>query len=366
MKIAIDLSPIIYGTGVSNYRTNLVTNLIKLNNQSLLNKYGSENEYLLFGGSARRYEELKQKMTAISGGSQVKTLPFPPRLADIVWNKIHILPIEKLIGTFDLVHTSDWAEPPSKLPKITTIHDLVPLALPKFTPKIIVETHRERLKWVKRESRKIIVPSNATKEDLLKLGFLEERIKVIYEAPNLTKASNSEVEAVKKKYSIFEDYIIMIGTNPRKNIERSIKAFHLAKHGKNLKLLIVGEKKGLTIDDERGVRFLGFIPTSDLSPLLTGAKLLLFPSLYEGFGVPILESFACNVPVVTSNISSMPEAAGGAAILVDPYNETSIADGIEEALSKPKTLITKGIKVVSNYSWEKNASETLNVYNEFK
>ncbi len=357
MRIAIDMSPIIYGTGVSNYRTNLVKNLVSLD---------SKNEYLLFGGSMRRYSELKEKMEKLANGNQVKTLPFPPRLANIVWNNLHVLPIEKIIGKFDVVHTSDWAEPPSNLPKVTTIHDLVPLVLPKFTPRIIVDTHRERLKWVKKESQRIIVPSKATKEDLLKLGFDEEKIKVIYEAPNVTKAKDEEVEKIKKKYSIFEDYIIMIGTNPRKNIQRSINAYHLAKHGKNLKMIIIGEKKGLTISDERGVRFLGFVPTNDLSPLLTGAKLLLFPSLYEGFGVPILESYNCEVPVVTSNISSMPEAAGGASILVDPYDENSIAEGIEEALSKPKTLITKGLKVVANYSWEKNAKETLEVYNGFK
>ena len=277
---------------------------------------------------------------------------------------MHVLPIEKVIGKFDVVHTSDWAEPPSALPKITTIHDLVPLVLPKFTPKIIVETHKDRLKWVSKESRRIIAPSLATKEDLIKLGINEDKITDIYEAPNFSKATSSEVEAVKKKYSIHEDYIIMIGTNPRKNIERSVKAFHLAKHGKNLKLLIIGENKGLRLEDERGVRFLGFVSTSDLSSLLTGANLLLFPSLYEGFGVPILESFACEVQVVTSNISSMPEAAGGAAILVDPYDVNSIAEGIEEALSKPKTLISKGLKVVEKYSWEKNAKETLEVYKE--
>ena len=199
---------------------------------------------------------------------------------------------------------------------------------------------------------------------MVKLGFDENRIRVIYEAPNFTKASKESVDLVRKKYSIHEEYIIMIGTNPRKNIERSVNAFHLAKHGKNIKLLIVGEKKGLKISDERGVRFLGFVPTEDLSPLLTGSKLLLFPSLYEGFGVPILESYLCEVPVVTSNISSMPEAAGGAAVLVDPYDVNSIAEGIEEALSMPKTLVKKGLKVVTKYSWQKNAIETAKVYKE--
>ena len=130
--------------------------------------------------------------------------------------------------------------------------------------------------------KKIIVPSETTKIDLIKLGVDENRIAVIYEAPNITKATEAQVVESKRKYKIHEEYIIMIGTNPRKNIERAVKAFHLAKHGKNLRLLIVGENKDLKLEDERGVRFLGFVPTSDLSPLLTGSSVLLFPSLYEG------------------------------------------------------------------------------------
>lgn len=357
MRIAIDMSPIIYGTGVSNYRVNLVKNLLK---------FDSQNEYLLYGGSMRRLPELRAKIEEIANGSNAisKTYPIPPRLANIIWNKLHILPIEKMIGQVDLVHTSDWAEPPSSITKVTTIHDLVPIVLPRFTPKIIVETHKERLKWVQKESKKIIVPSNSTKEDLIKLGFEEEKIVVIYEAPNITKASEAQVADSKKKYGIHEEYIIMIGTNPRKNIERAVKAYHLAKHGKNLKMIITGENKGLKLEDERGVRFLGFVPETDLAPLLTGAKLLLFPSLYEGLGVPILEAFGCEVPVVTSNISSMPEVSGGASILVDPYEPNSIAEGIQEALNKPKTLIAKGLKRVADFSWQKCAEETLKVYKE--
>jgi len=354
MRVAIDLSQIIYETGVSHYGTNLVKNLLKIDTQ---------NEYLLFGGSLRRYRELETKIEAF-GSSQTRVFPIPPRLVDIIWNKLHILPIEKLIGEVDLIHTSDWAEPPSKINKVTTIHDLVALKFSKLTPKIIVDTHRERLKWVYKESKKIIVPSIATKKDLIELGFNEERIKVIYEAPNLEKASIDQIEMVKKKYSIREDYIIMIGTNPRKNIENTVKAYHLAKHGKNLKMIVVGENKNLNLKDETGVRFLGHIPDSDLSPLLTGSKALVFPSFYEGFGIPILDAFNCEIPVVTSNVSSMPEAAGDAAILVDPYDVNSISSGIEEALLKPKTLIAKGLKRVAEFSWQKTAEETLKVYKE--
>ncbi len=357
MRIAIDLTQIIYGTGVSHYRQNLVSNLLKID---------AKNEYVLFGGSLRRLDELRTKINDLKADTKaiVKTFPIPPRLADIVWNKLHILPVEKIIGQVDLVHTSDWAEPPSRIKKITTVHDLVALKFSKITPKIVVDTHKQRLKWIYKESRMVIVPSIATKNDLMELGFKEEKIRVIYEAPNLIKSTTENVDEVKKKYSIHDDYIIAIGVNPRKNTKGVIDGYHLSKFGKNLKLIIAGEKINTKLEDERGVRFLGHVPSEDLAALLTGSKALIFPSLYEGLGIPILDAFNCEVPVVTSNISSMPEVAGGAAVLVDPYDTNSIAGGIEEAISKPKTLIAKGLKRVSSFSWTKTAEETLKVYKE--
>ncbi len=357
MRIAIDLSPIIYGTGVSHYRLNLVSNLLNID---------SKDEYVLFGGSLRRLKELKTKINKLAEGHNAvtKTFPIPPRFANIIWNKLHVLPIERLIGNFDLLHTSDWAEPPSRFTKVTTIHDLVPLVLPKFTPRIIVDTHKERLNWVAKESKLIIVPSIATKNDLIELGFEKERIRVVYEAPNFNKATSTEVERVMKKYGIREDYILSIGVNPRKNINRSIEAFNLAKSGRNIKYIVAGEKRSSDHDYQRGVRFLGHVDGMDMAGLITGAKALLYASLYEGFGIPIIDAFNCEVPVITSNISSMPEAAGGAAVLVDPFKVNSIASGIEDALTKPKTLIAKGLKQAEKYSWKKNAEETLKVYKE--
>ncbi len=349
MRYAIDLSQIIYGTGVSHYRENLVRNLLKID---------TENEYVLFAGSLRRKQDI------LNFFPQTKVFPIPPRLADIVWNKLHVLPIEKLIGQVDVVHTSDWAEPPSKMNKVTTIHDLVALKFSKITPQIVVETHKARLKWVNKESKRIIVPSIATKNDLIELGFDESKIRVIYEAPNLQKSSAQCVQDVQKKFGIREEYIIAIGANPRKNLKSVIDAYHLSKYGKNIKLIIAGEKINTKLEDERGVRFLGHLPDDELSALLTGSSALVFPSLYEGLGIPVLDAFNCEVPVVTSNLSSMPEVAGGAAVLVDPYDVNSIAGGIEEALSKPKTLITKGLKRVADFSWTKTAEETLKVYNE--
>lgn len=349
MKIAIDISQIVYGTGVSHYRENLVKNLLKID---------GEDEFILFAGTLRRKTDILKIF------STARVFPIPPKLGNIIWNRLHILPIEKLIGEVDVLHTSDWSEPPSKAYKVTTIHDLIPFKFPKIVPKIIRSTHEARLKWVIKESKKIIVPSLNTKKDLMDFGFSESIIRVIPEAPNFTRASEEEINTVKRKYKIFGDYIISVGTKPWKNTERMIKAFHLSKYGKDLKYIIVGALGDIHLKNERGVRLLGNVSDFDLAGLLSGSRGLIFASLYEGLGIPVLDAFNCGVPVVASNSSSLPEVAGDAAAFVDPYDINSIADGIEKILRGPKSFVDKGYKKVKEYSWENTARMTLDVYKE--
>lgn len=354
-KIAYDISQVIYGTGVSHYRAQLIKNLLEIDN---------ENEYLLYGFSLRRKKELEDFANSLPKKVETKFFNLPQKILNILWNQLHLVKLEKLVGDVDLIHTSDWLEPPSDITKITTVHDLVALKFPKITPKNVVSVQKKKLYWVKNESKLIIVPSKQTKKDLVSLGTSENKIEVIYEANNLTKQSSKDVEEAKKKFKIRNKYILAIGTNPRKNLDKIIEAFHLARAGKNIKLLIAGENRGMGADHQRGVSYLGFVSDKDLSSLLTGAEVLVFPSLYEGLGIPILDAFACETPVVTSNLSSMPEAAGDAAVLVDPTDIRSIARGIEEALEKPKTLVSKGKKQIKKFSWKKCALETLEVYKE--
>jgi glycosyltransferase involved in cell wall biosynthesis len=122
----------------------------------------------------------------------------------------------------------------------------------------------------------------------------------------------------------------------------------------------------MKIKESRNIRILGNVTQKDLIGLYSGAKALVYPSLYEGFGLPILEAFACGCPVVTSNISSMAEVAGDAAALVDPDSVESIGEGIEKVLRGPKSYIEKGLKRVKDFSWEKTARMTLEVYKESK
>lgn len=346
MKIAIDISQIIYGTGVSVYTKELVTNLFKID---------KADQFILFGGSLRRSSELKTYTKNV--------YPLSPTIADFIWNRLHILNIEKLIGPIDVIHTSDWSEPPSKAFKVTTIHDLAPIKFPNETPKKVRDVHKRKLYWVLKESDRIIVPTHAVKNDLLEIGADVNKIRVIYESvnENFTKKGAAEVEDVKKKFKIYDDYILAVGIGERKNTRRLIEAFEKSKIKK---LVIVGGRKMAT--QTRGIIYTGFVSDSDLISLYSGAKALVYPSLYEGFGLPILQAFACSCPVVTSNLGSMAEIAGKAAELIDPTDVNSIASGIDKAVNSPKTFGKLGLKRVAEFSWEKCARETLEVYKESK
>ena len=356
MKIGIDISQIIYETGVSWYTKNLVENLLKLS---------TSDEFTLFGGSLRQTEKLKLLTKSFKGNFTTKFYPFPPLLADYVWNRLHVLPIEGLIGKVDVFHSSDWTQPPTKAYKVTTIHDLVPIIFPEDTPPGVVAVHKRRLAWVKKEVDKIIAVSESTKSDIIeRLGIPEEKITVIYEAPDpiYTKRTKVEIDKVKAKYSISEDYLLSVGSGKRKNLGRTYEAFLGVRRQKpNLKLVIACHGE---LNLQKGM-IQAKSPTGDeLACLYSGAQCLAYASLYEGFGLPILEAFSCLCPVVTSNASSMPEVAGNAAIIVDPHSAKSIEEGMLEAIRTRESLIVRGKKRVREFSWEKTARETLEIYHE--
>jgi len=355
MKIGVDVSQAVYGTGVSVYTKNLVEHLLEIDH---------ENEYVLYGGSLRRLGELKQRFPEDREKLRRRFYRMPPTVADVVWNRWHVGRMEWLTGRLDVFHSSDWTQPPTRAFKVTTVHDLAPLKLPKYTGPKVLSAHKRRLSWVKREVDRIIVPSKSTREDLVELGFEEGRIRVIYEAVEeiYGKRSEREVEEVRRKYRLGEDYLLMVGTAGRKNVRRIVRAFEKIRK-KEQQLVFTGERPD-DAEETRGVRFLGYVKDEELVRLYNGAKLLVYATLYEGFGLPVLQAMACECPVVTSNISSMPEIAGDAAVLVDPKNEDEIAEGVKKALANRRKLIEKGEKRVREFSWERMARETLEVYKE--
>lgn len=358
MKVAIDVTQVIYGTGVSQYTKLLVAELIKLN---------SPDSFILFGGSLRRKAELDLWIRHLPGAIS-KTHHLSPQMAHFLWNTLHLFSVERITGPVDVVHTSDWAEPPARAPKVTTIHDLAMFKDPQYVHPEISRVHRKRLFWVIKESARVIAVSHATKADIVRfLGLDPERIEVIHEAPTLRipTLNTQEISAPRfRRFGLTRPYILIPGSgHPRKNIARAIKAFKQTRL--DLLLVIIGrptrEEASLA---SSSVIFTGFVSDLDMAMLTSQAQVVLFPSLYEGFGLPVLDAFAASVPVVTSNVSSLPEVAGSAAVLVDPLSAESIADGIIKALEHRPKLIKSGHQRLKQFSWKKTAKATLRLYRE--
>jgi len=350
MKIGIDISQIVYeGTGVATYTSQLVKSLVKVD---------TKNEYIFFASSLRRQDKFI--------GLGAKIFPFPPTALDFFWNRLHTLPIEQLLGKIDVFHSSDWTQPPSKAKKVTTIHDLVVYTHPEFSHPIIIDTQKRRLEWVKKECDLIIADSDATKRDIIELLKIPaEKIRTIYLAAGSEYVDYDfkNLGLVKEKYKLDKPYILAVGTNePRKNQNRLALAFKQL-NLKDYDLVVVGKYGWGDQELLKNVRSLGFVPQEDLPAIYAGASLFVYPSLYEGFGVPILEAMSVGCPVVTSNVSSLPEVGGDAALYFDPLNIDDIASKIITALDS-KGLKEKSLAQSKKFSWEKTASNTLKVYEE--
>lgn len=254
------------------------------------------------------------------------------------------------------------------LKTVVTVHDLGS----EFLPKTHQLKQRLYLSFMQkaqlRGATHLIAVSYATKDDLVKrIGINSKKITVIYEGYDKELFKPVKNDLLPKTYYLF------VGTvQPRKNLERLIRAFKLSDLSNLSHLVIVGSKGWLSdeiyklpkkLGIEKKVKFLGYVPDENMPALYSGAIALIYPSLFEGFGLPILEAQACGCPVITSNISSMPEVAGKGAILVDPYNIDDIVKGMNK-IKKQETrnkLIKLGFENIKRFSWEKTARETLKV-----
>lgn len=378
MKIGIDISQIVYGgTGVATYTKLLVSALLK---------EAKEDRFVLFGSSLRNQKPMRDFFKSF-GKENVKKkfYLFPPKLLEFLWNGVHVFPIENLIGEVDVFHSSDWLEPPTKnAKKVTTVHDLTVFKYSEtFSPRgghDIVRNQKRKLFFTKRDGDKIIAVSETTKKDLMEILKIPERkIKVIYEAadPSFSPREPEKIKEVRDKFKIKGEYLLCVGTRePRKNLERILSAFaEIVRANQDLSLVIVGKygwgedkfskgnpsaKEGMT-----NIKILGFVEKDELAALYSGARAFVYPSLYEGFGLPVLEAMACGCPVITSNLGSMKEISGKAALLVEPESIDSLAGAISQALRSSKIydeLRLRGFKRAGEFNWERTASQTLEVY----
>jgi len=297
---------------------------------------------------------------------------------ETLWNRFHKVNIEKLIGKVDIFHSSDWLQPPSQAVKITTIHDLIIYRYPESFSRRgghnIVENQKRRLNWVKKESDLILADSQSTKSDIVSfLEIPEKKVKVVYLAADesFKPQPDNKIKQVKEKYKLNKQYILCVGARePRKNFEGAINAFNqLDKNYQDFDLVIVG-KFGWGEDTDKfkvqsaKLKVLGFVPQEDLPALYSGASCFVYPSFYEGFGLPVLEAMSCGCSVVTTNKGSLAEIAGNAAQLVDPLSIENICDGIKKAIKNRSDHIEAGFKQAAKFSWNRAIKETLQAYRE--
>jgi glycosyltransferase involved in cell wall biosynthesis len=306
----------------------------------------------------------------------------------IWWDQVKFVKKVKLIKP-DVVHKTCFSVPKfGNFKKVVTIHDIIPILYPENFSMSSRFYFTKLMPWSYKFADYIITISESAKKDLVeKLGLDENKIKVIYEAAGSefrVITDLNRIEEVKKKYGISGNYILNVGTlEPRKNLEFLVNVFNDIRKLRysdigDLKLVIAGKKgwryeniflliKELNLQDK--VIFTDYVEEGDLPYLYNGAKLFAFPSIYEGFGLPILEAMKCGVPVISSNSSSLPEVVGDAGILIDPKNKEVWVKNIIEVLKSPEKQImmkADGLKQADKFSWKKCAEETLEVYNELK
>lgn len=377
MRILFDggaIGDISKSTGIGNYSVSLIKNLTFL--------FPGHEYAIYFLGLKDTFDH---KMYRGKINLNQRKIPIPRKLLDFAANQTgrSSIPLDRVLGSPDIVHLlgpitcNPWL---NRAKLIITVHDLTFMTNPDTHIPITLSVNKTIQKTLVRADH-LVADSEATRADILKLTKVpEDKVSVVYlsyDSQYRLIENENAVDETKAKFGIFGDYIIVIGSlEPRKNMVRIIETFTRLKKMENRpeKLVIVG-KKGWLFDpilsaaneskNHEDIIFTDFVPTEELVYLLNGAKVMVYPSLAEGFGIPILEAMACGVPVVTSNISSMPEVGGDAVVYCNPFDVDDIATGILRVLENreyAQSLREKGFKNISNFSWEKTARKTMDVY----
>ena len=306
----------------------------------------------------------------------------PTRLSPLwmarIWGRARIpLPVEWFTGRVDLYHATDFVLPPVMARSLLTVHDLSFVRVPEAAPPTLKAYLDVVVPRSVRRADHVLADSQATKDDLIELySTPAEKITVLLSGVD-ARFQPTENPKVREKYGIPQrPYIFSVGTvQPRKNYARLIHALAaLRGRGVDVVLVIAGGKGWLedpiyAAIEEAGVsdyvHFIGFADDADLPALYTEALITALPSLYEGFGIPVLESMACGTPVLTSNVSSLPEVAGDAAITVDPNDLDAIVDGLQRLVDDERlrsTLIERGLARAKQFTWDRSAQQLRDIY----
>ena len=361
MRIGFDVSALVKeAAGIGQCIINIIHNIMEID---------KENEYFLFTYDKIKLPfSLKENWRIVDyGGAKHQQIRFFTALPQILKK----MKIQVFFGTRHYL-------PPfnSNIRYVALVHDLIPLRMPELFTKKHLQRFKIFTSICKRQADSYIAVSDATKADILHyMKVPEEKIQVIYEGanPNFTpEKDEAGIKETMERFGIEGSYLLCLSTvEPRKNMLRTIQAYeqYVLKNELPYQLVIVGGKgwnNGEIYDYVKEhdlsshVLFTGYVSNEDVKNIYANATIFIYASLYEGFGIPVLEAMQSGVPVITSNVSSMPEVAGDACILVDPYQVDEIKNAIIKILDSETLqaeMKEKGIAQAKKFSWRKCSEE---------
>jgi glycosyltransferase involved in cell wall biosynthesis len=341
MRIVVDVSPLSHPrTGIGNY--------IRGSLEGIVAAAGKRHEVVAFGPtSLRGPARIREALAGIPLTTRLVPLPASHALRT-AWSRLGHPSVERLVGPLDAFMFSEWMHPTQRRGvRATVFHDLVPLHHPEWCTPRTVSMHTRKAHAAAATCDVVFANSAYTAADLVEtLGIDSARIVVAPPGlgPGLTPNG--------PRTDLGGPAILGLGTiEPRKNIARLVEGWQLLESELGL-TLAGGDGWGDRPDlaDPR-IRRLGFVPEKEVGALYRGAAVFVYPSLFEGFGIPVIEAMACGVPVVASSHPSLDEACGSAAVRVDPLDPSAIATGVREALNRRDELIALGLAHASRFSW---------------
>lgn len=371
MIIGVDYTAAVrQGAGIGRYTRELLRSAIAL---------GGPFHYVLFYAAGdlspqSPYVADLQQLCATYTNIRAIPIPISARLLTILWQRLRLpLRVEHFTGRLDVLHAPDFVLPPTRARTLLTVHDLTFLVQPECFEAALQRYLSTAVPRSLRRADLVLADSHATAADLVRqLHVAPERVTVVYPgvAPRFQPLPASSMESVRQRLGLPAEFLLFVGTlEPRKNLVRLLEAF--SQISTPIRLVLAGRKGWLyaeifaTVERLRlndRVYFLDFVDDADLPSLYNLARVFVYPSLYEGFGLPVVEALACGTPVVTSAVASLPEVAGNAAILIDPLDSAAIAAGIQQALMDAGRLRVLGPIQARNFTWEQSARTLLECY----
>jgi glycosyltransferase involved in cell wall biosynthesis len=344
VRIVIDVTPLSHPrTGIGNYMLGMLGGLAEA--------AGGRHELVhLAVTGPRNTQRVRAALDGIPGKRRLVIIPPPSNVWRKLWSRKQHVSVELLAGKLDVFHFSDWMYPPQRDGlRTTTIHDLLPLHHPEWIDPRTTALHVPKYRHAAETCDVIFANSRFTADDVENtLGFARERVVVAH--PGIHKRFRPEGG----RRDLGGPYLFTAATlEPRKNLSTLLAAFALVRSERtNLRLVIAGPAGwgGRAVEGE-GVYALGYVDDREMPALYRGAEAFVYPSLFEGFGIPIVEAMACGTPAVASQHPSMDEASGDVAVRVDPRSPEAIAAGIERALSQREPLLPRGLAHAAQFTW---------------